>query len=66
MPNPKGNPHIKEHGYTTDRDESLVERLNIRITKSMAVRLNALEDKAEFCRDAIQAALDKLDHPNSL
>ncbi|HLO86881.1 MAG TPA: hypothetical protein VK203_18025 [Nostocaceae cyanobacterium] len=59
MSNPKGNPdNLKP--FTTDRDEPLVERLNIRITKSMSDKLNAFGDKkAEFCREAINKALEE-------
>jgi predicted DNA-binding protein len=59
MPNPKGNPHNLKP-FTTDRDEPLSERLNIRITKSMLEKLNQLGDKkAEFCREAIEKALEE-------
>ncbi|AFY31337.1 hypothetical protein [Calothrix sp. PCC 7507] len=55
-----GNPNIKDHGFTTDRDEPLSERLNIRITKTTNEQLKELGDeKAEFCRNAINKALDE-------
>lgn len=60
MPNPKGNPDIKHHGFTTDRTEPLTSKLTLRITKSMEDELQALgTDKAEFCRNAIQKALEE-------
>jgi hypothetical protein len=60
MPNPKGNPDIKQHGFTTDRNEPLTSKLTLRITKSMEDKLQALgEEKAEFCRNAIQKALEE-------
>jgi hypothetical protein len=45
--------------FTTDREESLTERLNLRITKTMKEEVQQQEDPPEFCRSAIQEALDK-------
>ncbi|WP_017655548.1 hypothetical protein [Fortiea contorta] len=60
-----GNPDIKDHGFTTDREQPLSEQLNIRITKEASDRLKQLGDeKAEFCRDAINKALDERDRQN--
>ncbi|WP_026730988.1 hypothetical protein [Fischerella sp. PCC 9605] len=58
MPNPKGNPdNLKP--FTTDREEPLTERLNIRISKSMKDALSQQENYPEFVRQAIQKALDE-------
>ncbi|MGI2906553.1 hypothetical protein [Tolypothrix sp. VBCCA 56010] len=57
-----GNPNIKQHGFTTNRNESLVKQLTIKITESTYKRLKVLGDaKSEFIRQAIDKALDELD-----
>lgn len=61
MPNPKGNPDIKSHGFTTDREEPLTERIAIRVTKTMAEKIKSIDNYPDFCRQALQNALDKLD-----
>lgn len=58
MPNPKGNPENLKP-YTTDRQEPLTEKINLRITKSMKEELQQIENAPEFCRQAIQKALDE-------
>ncbi|MBH8561428.1 hypothetical protein I8748_04410 [Nostoc sp. CENA67] len=58
MPNPKGKPENLQP-FTTDREEPLTERLNLRITKTMKEEVQQQEDPPEFCRRAIQEALDK-------
>ena len=59
MPNPKGTPdNLKP--FKTERDEPLTEQLNLRVPLSMMVKLKAIEDYRNFCRQAIQSALDKL------
>ncbi|MFB2772945.1 hypothetical protein ACE1AT_27290 [Pelatocladus sp. BLCC-F211] len=60
MPNPHGNPEIKKHGFKTDRDEPLTERIAIRVTKTMADKIKSIENYPEFCRRVLQEALDKL------
>ncbi|MBH8561429.1 hypothetical protein I8748_04415 [Nostoc sp. CENA67] len=59
MPNPKGNPESLKP-FTTDREEPLTERLNLRITKTMKEEVQQQEDPPEFCRRAIQKALDEI------
>ncbi len=44
--------------FTTDREEPLTERLNLRITKTMKEEVQQQDDPPEFCREAIQKALD--------
>jgi uncharacterized protein (UPF0147 family) len=59
MPNPKGNPeNLKK--FTTDRDEPLTEKMNIRMTKTMKEEIQQQEKPPEFVRQAIQKALDEL------
>jgi hypothetical protein len=58
MPNPKGNPeNLKK--FTSDRDNQLTEQLNFRVTKEMKEEVKAKDDPPEFCRRAIQKALDE-------
>ncbi|WP_017652714.1 hypothetical protein [Fortiea contorta] len=60
MPNPKGNPEsIEQHKFKSDRDESLTERMNLRITKGMKEELLTKDNPPEFCREAIQEKLDR-------
>lgn len=59
MPNPKGNPeNLKK--FISDRDQPLTERINLRVTKEMKEEVQEQEDPPEFCRRAIQEALDKI------
>ncbi|MEH2250767.1 hypothetical protein [Nostoc sp.] len=58
MPNPKGNPQNLQP-IKSNREESLTERINLRITKTMKEELSTKDDPPEFCRRAIQEALDK-------
>ncbi|BAY22305.1 hypothetical protein NIES2100_20680 [Calothrix sp. NIES-2100] len=58
MPNPKGNPeNLKK--FVTDRDEPLTQRMNLRISKGMKEELSTKDNPPEFCRQAIQKALDE-------
>ncbi|MEH2158155.1 hypothetical protein [Nostoc sp.] len=58
MPNPKGNPQNLQP-IKSNREESLTERINLRITKTMKEELSTKDDPPEFCRRSIQEALDK-------
>ncbi|MEH2014414.1 hypothetical protein [Nostoc sp.] len=58
MPNPKGNPQNLQP-IKSNREESLTERINLRITKTMKEELSSKDDPPEFCRRAIEEALDK-------
>ncbi|MEH2243594.1 hypothetical protein [Nostoc sp.] len=58
MPNPKGNPQNLQP-IKSNREESLTERINLRITKTMKEELSTKDDPPEFCRRAIQEALEK-------
>ncbi|MEH2379592.1 MAG: hypothetical protein V7K27_12035 [Nostoc sp.] len=58
MPNPKGNPQNLQP-IKSNREESLTERINLRITKTMKEELSTKDDPPEFCRRAIEEALDK-------
>lgn len=58
MPNPKGHPESLKP-FTTDRDEPLIEKMNIRMTKTMKEKIQQQDNPPEFCRKAIQKALDE-------
>ncbi|WGV26986.1 hypothetical protein [Halotia branconii] len=58
MPNPKGNPENLEPGKRRG-DEPLTEQLSFRVSKEMKEAVKAKEDPPEFCRRAIQKALDE-------
>ncbi|MEH2254750.1 hypothetical protein [Nostoc sp.] len=55
----RGNPEIKNHGFKTDRDKPLIEYIHLRVTKKMKEEVKAKDDPPEFCRRAIQKALDE-------
>ncbi|RCJ40770.1 hypothetical protein A6770_10210 [Nostoc minutum NIES-26] len=58
MPNPKGNPQNFEPIKST-RDEPLTRNLNFRVTEKMKEEVQQQDDPPEFCRQAIQKALDE-------
>jgi len=58
MPNPKGNPQNFEP-IRSGRDEPLDGKLSFRVTKTMEDEVKAQENPPEFCREAIQKALDE-------
>ncbi|WP_026732492.1 hypothetical protein [Fischerella sp. PCC 9605] len=65
MPNPHGNPEIKKYGFKTDRKESLSAKLTLRIPQSMLDKIKAIDNYPDFCRQALQKALDELDQLDS-
>ncbi|WP_016869201.1 MULTISPECIES: hypothetical protein [Fischerella] len=48
----------------TNREEPLTEQWTMRITKTMKNRLSQVDEPREFCRQAIQKALDELEQIN--
>ncbi|PHM09490.1 hypothetical protein [Nostoc sp. 'Peltigera malacea cyanobiont' DB3992] len=58
MPNPKGNPENLKP-LKSDREEPLTQNLNFRVTEKMKEEVKAQDDPPEFCREAIQKALDE-------
>jgi len=61
MPNPKGNPdNLKS--FTTNRDKPLTGRLAFRVTEEVEAKVKALDNYAEFCRQAIDKALSELEN----
>ncbi|MDZ7968738.1 MAG: hypothetical protein RM368_27935 [Nostoc sp. DedSLP03] len=58
MPNPKGTPENLQPGKRKG-EEPLTEKMNIRMTKSMKEEVQQQDDPPEFCREAIQKALDE-------
>ncbi|PMB18652.1 hypothetical protein [Fischerella thermalis] len=57
----RGNPNIKNFGYKTDREEPLNKMLAVKVTETMFNKVKSLPNSAEFMRQAIQEALDKLE-----
>lgn len=55
---PGGNPDLKKYSFTTDRDEPLRERLQIRVPASMKQELEAKDNWQEFVRQAIAEKLN--------
>jgi len=59
MPNPRGTPENLQP-ISSDREEPLAKQIAVRITESMAKKLDELGDKKpEFVREAIQEKLDR-------
>jgi hypothetical protein len=57
MSNPKGNPNIKNYGFTTDRVESLSAKLSMRVSPSMLDELKKIDNWQELVREAIAEKL---------
>ncbi|WP_026100055.1 hypothetical protein [Fortiea contorta] len=58
MPNPRGTPENLEPGQRKG-DEPLTANLSFRVTEKMKEEVKAKDDPAEFCRRAIQKAIDE-------
>jgi hypothetical protein len=58
MPNRKGNPENLE-SIQPKGDKPLTEQISFRATKEMKEAVKAQDDPPEFCRRAIQEALNK-------
>lgn len=58
MANPKGNPQ-NFNPIKSDREKPLEGKLTIRVTKEIEEEVRAKSNPAEFCRQAIQKALDE-------
>ena len=56
---PGGNPDIKKYGFTTDRDEPLRSRLQLRVPDSMKQQLEQQDNWQEFVRQAIAEKLQQ-------
>ena len=57
---PGGNPDLKKYCFTTDRDEPLREKLQIRVPASMKKELEARDNWQEFVRQAIAEKLQSI------
>ncbi len=55
MLNPRGNPQ----NFDNQPSKELTEQLNFPVTKEMMDEVKAQDDPPQFCRDAIQEALNK-------
>ena len=58
MPNPKGTPENLKP-IKSEREEPLTEKMNLRMTKCMKEEVQQQDNPPEFCREAIQKALDE-------
>ena len=58
MPNPKGNPQNFEPAQAKG-DKPLTDQLSFRVSKEMKEEVKAKDDPPEFCRQAIQKALNE-------
>ncbi|QSJ19000.1 hypothetical protein JYQ62_09810 [Nostoc sp. UHCC 0702] len=58
MPNPKGNPQNFEPAQPKG-EKPFTDQLSFRVTKEMKEEVKAHNDPADFCRRAIQKALDE-------
>ena len=57
---PGGNPDIRQHGFKTDREEPLRERLQLRVAASMKQKLQQHNNWQELVRQAISDKLQSL------
>ncbi|PMB46403.1 hypothetical protein CEN39_25935 [Fischerella thermalis CCMEE 5201] len=56
-----GNPDLKNYGFTPEGEEPLNKMLAVKVTETMFNKVKSLPNSAEFMRQAIQEALDKLE-----
>lgn len=63
MPNPNGNPNIKEYGFKTDRKYPLTKSVNIRVDEPTKEKLKAgkLPGWSKIAREAIEKALAEVE-----
>jgi hypothetical protein len=60
FPIARGNKNIKLHGFTTEQSEPLTKQVSFRVIESTAKQLDELgAEKSEFCRQAIEKALNE-------
>lgn len=59
MARPGGNPNIQKHGFKTDRERPLVEKMTLRMDEEMkaAIKSGILPDWQEIARKALEKAL---------
>lgn len=56
---PGGNPDIKNFGFKTEREEPLLEKLQLRISASMKEEIKSKDNWQELVRLAIAKELSK-------
>ena len=63
MPNPNGNPNIKQYGFKTDRQYPLTQSVNIRVDEPTKEKLKAglLPGWSRIAREAIEKALAEVE-----
>jgi len=49
----------KPDNFGNQESRDLTEQLNFRVTKEMKEEVKSKDDPAQFCRDAVQRALDE-------
>lgn len=49
----------KPENFNNPESQGLTEQLNIKVTPQMKEEVKAQDNPAQFCRDAIQRALDE-------
>ncbi|KOP25022.1 hypothetical protein AMR41_16480 [Hapalosiphon sp. MRB220] len=57
-----GNPNIKNHGFESAGEKPLTKTLSIRVSESTYQEVKSKDNPGEFCRQAIQKALDEDEH----
>ncbi|MBE9168662.1 hypothetical protein IQ238_14495 [Pleurocapsales cyanobacterium LEGE 06147] len=59
MARPGGNPDIKKYGFTTERENPLVEKMTLRMDEEMkaAIKAGKLPNWQEIARQAIAEKL---------
>ena len=63
MPNPKGNPQIKEYGFKSDREHPLTKRISVRVDEPTKKKLKAgkLPGWSRIAREAVEKALAEIE-----
>ena len=59
MPNPNGNPQIKEYGFKSDREHPLTKRISLRVDEPTKEKLKAglVPGWSQIAREAIEKAI---------
>ncbi|NWF60632.1 MAG: hypothetical protein HXY43_15575 [Fischerella sp.] len=64
MPKKRGNPKITEHGIPA-KENPMRKTLCIKVTELMFEKIKSIDNYSEFCRQALQEALDRLEQSQS-
>ena len=67
MPNPNGNPKIKNYGFKTEREHPLNQNLTFRVDEPTKAKIKAgkLPGWSKIAREAVEKALAEIEEKES-